>query len=59
MVYNEDIGTTSILTVLIPSDEVYATTTLAMGDTLFIAGDPDDHTIRAFGIRKLHSGAAQ
>jgi hypothetical protein len=51
--YNMDIGTTSILTVIIPSDDLYATSSLHVGETVFIAGDTYDGTIHAFGMRKI------
>ncbi|HVU80128.1 MAG TPA: hypothetical protein VHD37_02065 [Candidatus Paceibacterota bacterium] len=42
------------LTVMLPPDSARATTTgLEPGDVVFIAGDVDGGTIRAFGVRKL------
>jgi hypothetical protein len=42
------------LTVILPPDSPRATTTgLESGDVVFIAGDVDGSTIRAFGVRKL------
>jgi hypothetical protein len=51
--YNMDIGTTSILTVIVPSDDLYATSSFHVGETIFIAGDAYDGTIHAFGVRKI------
>ncbi len=47
-------GTTGMLTVILPADDPRATTTsLEVGDTVFIAGDESQGVIRAFGVRKV------
>lgn len=51
--YNADVGTTSILTVIVPSGDPNATSSLRLGETIFIAGDADGGAIRAFGIREI------
>jgi hypothetical protein len=46
------IGTTT-LTVILPANDRHATTTgLSVGDTVFIAGEEDGNSIRAFGVLK-------
>lgn len=47
-------GATTTYTVILPNDDLRATTTgLSVGDVVFVAGDKDeDGTIRAFGVRK-------
>ena len=52
-VYNADIGSSSVLTVLVPKDDPNATTSLKIGDVLFIAGDVHDSNIKAFGIHRF------
>jgi len=50
-------GTTTDLKVILPPDDPRATTTsLKVGDTVFIAGDADDGEIHAFGVRKVPAG---
>lgn len=52
--YDVDVGTTSLLTVILPSGDLYATSSLRLGETIFIAGDVDGSTtIHAFGIREI------
>ncbi|HVV38951.1 MAG TPA: hypothetical protein VHD31_01365 [Candidatus Paceibacterota bacterium] len=47
-------GTTTELTVLLPLDDPRATTTsLKVGDRVFIAGDAVSGALRAFGVRKV------
>jgi hypothetical protein len=49
---------TSSLTIKLPNDSPYATTTgLLIGDIVFIAGEEEDGAIEAFGIRKESEGA--
>lgn len=50
--YDESLGTTTLFTVFTPAD-AHATTTLKVGDVVYIAGDKHEHSIRAFGIQKL------
>lgn len=46
-------NTTTTLTLILPPNDPRATTTgLKIGDTIFIAGDEEDGTIRVFGIRR-------
>jgi len=50
-------GSTTELTVILPLDNPYATTTsLNVGDTVLIAGDVDNGVIRAFGVQKVLPG---
>ena len=54
----QDSRSTTTLTVVLPSDDVRATSTgLQIGDIIFVAGDLDNGAIRAFGLRKLPPGA--
>lgn len=48
----------STLTIILPENDPRATTTeLSVGDTVFIAGDREGDTIRAFGLRKIDPNA--
>ena len=52
--YVIDAQSTTTLTVLLPQDDAYATTSgLIVGDTVLIAGDRDGSVIEAFGVRKV------
>jgi hypothetical protein len=51
--YNVDVGTTSIFAVVVPSGDPNATSSLHVGETVFIAGDARDGIIHAFGMRKI------
>lgn len=53
VVYNPDIGTTTSLTIILPVNGGIATSTLEVGDIIFIAGDSQRNTIKAFGVQKL------
>lgn len=46
-------GTTTLKIVLPENDPRATTSALAVGDTVFIAGDRDGDTIQAFGVRKI------
>ncbi len=47
-------GTTTVLTIVLPLNDPHATTTsLEVGDIVFIAGDRENDSIRAFGVRKM------
>jgi hypothetical protein len=47
-------GTTTMLLVILPANDPRATTTsLQVGDTIFIAGDESQGMIHAFGVRKV------
>jgi hypothetical protein len=47
-------GTTTSLIIILPLDDPRATTSsLMVGDTIFIAGDVKEGTIQAFGVRKV------
>lgn len=53
IVYNEDVGSSSILSITLSDDEHETVTALRVGDTIMIAGDESDRSIHAYGIRKL------
>jgi len=53
-----DVGTTTHLTIILPQNDERATSTgLTVGDVVFIAGDRDGGTLRAYGIQKLPPGS--
>lgn len=50
--YDESLGTTTVFTVFTPPSQ-NATATLKVGDVVYIAGDKQEHSIRAFGVQKI------
>ncbi|MDB5266833.1 MAG: hypothetical protein JWN89_648 [Parcubacteria group bacterium] len=51
-------GEKTILRIILPENDPRATTTsLRVGDTVLVAGDEAESTIRAYGVRKIGSGA--
>lgn len=50
-------ASTSTLTIVLPENDPRATTTnLSVGDMVFVAGDREGDTIRAFGVHKFEPG---
>ncbi|MES2087803.1 MAG: hypothetical protein V4467_02290 [Patescibacteria group bacterium] len=52
-VYDINTGTSTRLIIIVPPDDPMATTSLSIGDIIFIAGDRHGNTIEAFGISKF------
>lgn len=54
----QDIRSTSTITIVLPEHNERATSSsLKVGDEVFIAGDLDDGVITAYGVRKIRGGS--